>query len=174
MFCFPHTTLSCPSLSSKNTTTQTTKTTFLFPKSVVQGCPSLSSKKNHDNIDNKDNISILFQKCCPKLTLVVVKKTRQHKQQRQHFFLIPKVLSKVVPRCRQKNTTTQTTKTTFLSYSKKCCPKLSLVVVKKITTTQTTKTTFLSYSKNVVQSCPSLSSKKSSFHENIYLCLRKY
>ena len=140
-------------------------------------CPRLSLvvvKKNHDNIDNKDNISILFQKCCPKLTLVVVKKTRQHKQQRQHFFLIPKVLSKVVPRCRQKNTTTQTTKTTFLSYSKKCCPKLSLVVVKKITTTQTTKTTFLSYSKNVVQSCPSLSSKKSSFHENIYLCLRKY
>ena len=74
MFCFPHTTLSCPSLSSKNTTTQTTKTTFLFPKSVVQGCPSLSSKKNHDNIDNKDNISILFQKCCPRLSLVVVKK----------------------------------------------------------------------------------------------------
>ena len=90
----------CPSLSSKKVTT--TKTTFLFPKSVVQGCPSLSSKK-HDNIDNKDNISILFQKCCPRLSLVVVKKTRQNKQQRQHFFLIPKVLSKVVPRCRQKN-----------------------------------------------------------------------
>lgn len=46
VFCFPHTTLSCPSLSSKK----------------------------HDNIDNKDNISFLFQKCCPKLTLVVVKK----------------------------------------------------------------------------------------------------
>ena len=61
----------CPSLSSKKVTT--TKTTFLFPKSVVQGCPSLSSKK-HDNIDNKDNISILFQKCCPRLSLVVVKK----------------------------------------------------------------------------------------------------
>ena len=45
-FCFPHTTLSCPSLSSKK----------------------------HDNIDNKDNISILFQKCCPRLSLVVVKK----------------------------------------------------------------------------------------------------
>ena len=91
---------SCPSLSSKKiTTTQTTKTTFLFPKSVVQGCLSLSSKKH----DNKDNISILFQKCCPRLSLVVVKKTRQHRQQRQHFFLIPKMLSKVVPRCRQKN-----------------------------------------------------------------------
>ena len=62
---------SCPSLSSKKiTTTQTTKTTFLFPKSVVQGCLSLSSKKH----DNKDNISILFQKCCPRLSLVVVKK----------------------------------------------------------------------------------------------------
>ena len=46
VFCFPHTTLSCPSLSSKK----------------------------HDNIDNKDNISFLFQKCCPKLSLVVVKK----------------------------------------------------------------------------------------------------
>ena len=46
-FCFPHTTLSCP---------------------------SLSSKKSHDNIDNKDNISFLFQKCCPRLSLVVVKK----------------------------------------------------------------------------------------------------
>ena len=45
-FCFPHTTLSCPSLSSEK---------------------------------------------------------RQHRQQRQHFFLIPKMLSKVVPRCRQKN-----------------------------------------------------------------------
>ena len=103
VFCFPHTTLSCPSLSSKQVTTtlttQTTKTTFLFPKSVVQGCLSLSSKKH----DNKDNISILFQKCCPRLSLVVVKKTRQHRQQRQHFFLIPKVLFKVVPRCRQKN-----------------------------------------------------------------------
>ena len=79
----------------------TTKTTFLFPKSVVQGCPSLSSKKSrqhkqqrqhfyfqkccprlslvvvktsHDNTNNKDNISILFQKCCPRLSLVVVKK----------------------------------------------------------------------------------------------------
>ena len=59
-----------PRCRQKNTTTQTT---FLFPKSVVQGCPSLSSKK-HDNIDNKDNISILFQKCCPRLSLVVVKK----------------------------------------------------------------------------------------------------
>ena len=59
-----------PRCRQKNTTT---KTTFLFPKSVVQGCPSLSSKK-HDNIDNKDNISILFQKCCPRLSLVVVKK----------------------------------------------------------------------------------------------------
>ena len=60
-------------------------------------------KKNHDNTNNKDNISILFQKCCPRLSLVVVKKTRQNKQQRQHFFLIPKMLSKVVLRCRQKN-----------------------------------------------------------------------
>ena len=64
----------CPRLSlvvvKKITTTQTTKTTFLFPKSVVQGCLSLSSKKH----DNKDNISILFQKCCPRLSLVVVKK----------------------------------------------------------------------------------------------------
>ena len=72
-FCFPHTTLSCP---------------------------SLSSKKSHDNTNNKDNISFLFQKCCPRLSKVVVKKTRQ---QRQHFFLIPKMLSKVVLRCRQKN-----------------------------------------------------------------------
>ena len=31
-------------------------------------------KKSHDNIDNKDNISFLFQKCCPRLSLVVVKK----------------------------------------------------------------------------------------------------
>ena len=46
-FCFPHTTLSCP---------------------------SLSSKKSHDNTNNKDNISFLFQKCCPRLSLVVVKK----------------------------------------------------------------------------------------------------
>lgn len=46
-FCFPHTTLSCP---------------------------SLSSKKSHDNTNNKDNISFLFQKCCPKLSFVVVKK----------------------------------------------------------------------------------------------------
>ena len=103
-FCFPHTTTGCPSLSSKkvtttqttkttflsyskkccprlslvvvkkNTTTQTTKTTFLsYSKNVIQGCPSLSSKK-HDNIDNKDNISFLFQKCCSRLSLVVVKK----------------------------------------------------------------------------------------------------
>ena len=62
-FCFPHTTLSCP---------------------------SLSSKKSHDNTNNKDNISFLFQKCCPRLSIVVVKKTRQHRQQRQHFLLIPK------------------------------------------------------------------------------------
>ena len=66
----------CPRLSlvvvKKITTTQTTKTTFLFPKSVVQSCPSLSSKK-HDNTNNKDNISI-SKKCCPRLTLVVVKK----------------------------------------------------------------------------------------------------
>ena len=46
-FCFPHTTLSCP---------------------------SLSSKKSHDNTNNKDNISFLFQKCCPRLSIVVVKK----------------------------------------------------------------------------------------------------
>ena len=45
VFCFPHTTLSCTSLSSKK----------------------------HDNIDSKDNISFLFQKCCPRLSLVVVK-----------------------------------------------------------------------------------------------------
>ena len=62
MFCFPHTTLSCPSLLSKK----------------------------HDNTNNKDNISFLFQKCCPRLSIVVVKKTRQHRQQRQHFLLIPK------------------------------------------------------------------------------------
>ena len=92
-----------PRCRQKNTTT---KTTFLFPKSVVQGCPSLSSK-NHDNIDNKDNISFLFQKVLSKFVpRCRQKKSRQHKQQRQHFFLIPKVLSKVVPRCRQKVTTT--------------------------------------------------------------------
>ena len=45
---------------------------FCFPHTTI-GCPSLSSK-NHDNIDNKDNISILFQKCYPRLSLVVVKK----------------------------------------------------------------------------------------------------
>ena len=75
---------------------------FLFQKC----CPRLSLvvvKISHDNTNNKDNISILFQKCCPRLSLVVVKKTRQNKQQRQHFFLIPKMLSKVVLRCRQKN-----------------------------------------------------------------------
>ncbi len=113
-FCFPHTTLSCPSLSSKN---------------------------SHDNIDNKDNISI-SKKCCPRLSLVVVKKkSRQHRQQRQHFYLIPKMLSKVVPRCRQ---TITTTKTTFLF------PKVLSKVV------------------------PRCRQKKSYFHENIYLCLRKY
>ena len=132
MFCIPHTTLSCPSLSSKKvTTTQTTKTTFLS----------------------------YSQKCCPRLSLVVVKKTRQHKQQRQHFYLIPKVLSKVVPRCRQ-NKHDNTNNKDNISISKsvvqgclslsskkhdnidnkdnisflfqKCCPRLSLVVVKKI------------------------------------------
>ena len=47
---------------------------------------------------------VLFSTYYTKLSLVVVKKkSRQHKQQRQHFFLIPKMLSKVVPRCRQKN-----------------------------------------------------------------------
>ena len=71
---------------------------FCFPHTTI-GCPSLSSK-NHDNIDNKDNISI-SKKCCSRLSLVVVKKTRQHRQQRQHF------------------------------YFQKCCPRLSLVVVKK-------------------------------------------
>ena len=117
---------------------------------------------------------VLFSTYYTKLSLVVVKKTRQHRQQRQHFyfqkvlskvvqscrqnnhyninnkdnisFLFQKVLSKVVPRCRQKNTTKQTTKTTFLSYSQKL---LSKVV-------------------------PRCRQKKSSFHENIYLCLRKY
>ena len=114
MFCFPHTTLSCPSLSSKK----------------------------HDNIDNKDNISILFQKVLSKVVpRCRQKKSRQHKQQRQHFYLIPK------------------------SY----CPRLSLVVVKKYTTTKTTKTTFLSYSKNVVQGCPSLSSKKNHLFMKIFI-----
>ena len=54
----------------------------------------------------------LFSTYYTKLSLVVVKKkSRQHRQQRQHFYLIPKMLSKVVPRCRQ---TITTTKTTFL------------------------------------------------------------
>ena len=98
----------CPRLSlvvvkiSHDNTNNKDNISILFPKVIVQGCPSLSSKK-HDNTNNKDNISILFQKCCPRLSLVVVKKTRQNKQQRQHFFLIPKMLSKVVLRCRQKN-----------------------------------------------------------------------
>ncbi len=179
---------------------------FCFPHTTT-GCPSLSSKKH----DNKDNISV-SKKCCSRLSLVVVKKSRQHRQQRQHFFLIPKsvvqgcpslsskkksrqhrqqrqhfflIPKSVVQVCpslsSKKITTTQTTKTTFLSYSKsvvqgcpslsskshdnidnkdnisiskKCCPRLSKVVVKKITTTQTTKTTFLSYSKKC---CPRLS-----------------
>ena len=46
---------------------------------------------------------VLFSTYYTKLSLVVVKKkSRQHKQQRQHFYF-QKVLSKVVPRCRQKN-----------------------------------------------------------------------
>ena len=68
----------CPRLSKvvvkKSHDNIDNKDNISISKSVVQGCPSLSSKK-HDNIDNKDNISFLFQK----------------------------VLSKVVPRCRQKN-----------------------------------------------------------------------
>ena len=143
-FCFPHTTLSCPSLSSKSHDNIDNKDniSYLIPKSY---CPRLSLVvvKKYDNTNNKDNISFLFQKCCPRLSLVVVKKTRQHKQQRQHF------------------------------YFQKCCPKLSLVVVKKSHDNIDNKDN-ISISKNVVQSCPSLSSKKSSFHENIYLCLRKY
>ena len=124
VFCFPHTTLSCPSLSSKITTTLTTKTTFLsYSKNVVQSCPSLSSKKhdNKDNIsiskkccprlslvvvkkhDNIDNISILFQKCCPRLSLVVVKKYDNIDNKDNISILFQKVLSKVVSRCRQKN-----------------------------------------------------------------------
>ena len=75
---------------------------ILFQKVLSKVVPRCRQKK-HDNTNNKDNISFLFQKCCPRLSLVVVKKTRQHRQQRQHFFLIPKVLFKVVPRCRQKN-----------------------------------------------------------------------
>ena len=95
MFCFPHTTLSCPSLSSKK----------------------------HDN---KDNISI-SKKCCPRLSLVVVKKTRQH---RQHFYF-QKVLSKVVPRCRQKIRQHKQQRQHFYLIPKSYCPRLSLVVVKK-------------------------------------------
>ena len=75
---------------------------ILFQKVLSKVVPRCRQKK-HDNTNNKDNISFLFQKCYPRLSLVVVKKTRQHRQQRQHFFLIPKVLFKVVPRCRQKN-----------------------------------------------------------------------
>ena len=97
---------------------------FCFPHTTT-GCPSLSSKK-HDNIDNKDNISFLFQKVLSK----VVHRCRQKKHDNidnkdNISFLFQKVLSKVVPRCRQKNTTT---KTTFLSYSKSVvqgCPSLS-------------------------------------------------
>ena len=117
--------------------------------------------KKYDNTNNKDNISI-SKKCCPRLSLVVVKKkSRQHLQQRQHFYLIPKVLSKIVPRCRQKKSrqhrqqrqhfflipTSVVQGCPSLSSKKhdnkdsisflfqKCCPRLSIVVVKKNTTT---------------------------------------
>ena len=100
MFCFPHTTLSCP---------------------------SLSSKKSHDNTNNKDNISFLFQKCCPRLSIVVVKKTRQHRQQRQHFLLIPK---SVVQGCPSLSSKKHDNKDSISFLFQKCCPKLSFVVVK--------------------------------------------
>ena len=116
--------------------------------------------KKYDNTNNKDNISI-SKKCCPRLSLVVVKKkSRQHWQQRQHFYLIPKVLSKVVPRCRLKNDNTNNKDNISILFQK----VLSKVVPRCRQKVTTTKTTFLSYSKNVVQSCPSLSSKK---HDNI-------
>ena len=95
VFCFPHTTIGCPSLSSEKQ--QQRQHFYLIPKSVVQGCPSLSSKSH----DNKDNISFLFQKCCPKLSFVVVKKSHDNIDNKDN-----------------------------ISISKKCCPRLSLVVVK--------------------------------------------
>ena len=101
---------------------------------------------------------VLFSTYYTKLTLVVVKKTRQHKQQRQHFYLIPKsycprlslvvvkkytttkttflsysqkLLSKVVPRCRQKIRQHKQQRQHFYLIPKSYCPRLSLVVVKK-------------------------------------------
>ena len=73
---------------------------------------------------------VLFSTYYTKLSLVVVKKTRQHKQQRQHFYLIPKVLSKVVLRCRLKNDNIDNKDNNSFLFQK-CCPKLSFVVVKK-------------------------------------------
>ena len=101
VFCFPHTTLSCPSLSSKKHDNIDNKDNISISKSVVQGCPSLSSKKS-----------------------------RQHRQQRQHFYF-QKVLSKVVPRCRQKKHDNIDNKDNISFLFQKCCPKLSFVVVKK-------------------------------------------
>ena len=74
---------------------------------------------------------VLFSTYYTKLTLVVVKiKSRQHRQQRQHFYF-QKVLSKVVPRCRQKKHDNIDNKDNISFLFQKCCPKLSFVVVKK-------------------------------------------
>ena len=94
---------------------------FCFPHTTT-GCPSLSSKKH----DNKDNISV-SKKCCSRLSLVVVKKSRQHRQQRQHFFLIPKSVVQG-------------------------CPSLSSISHNNIDNKDN-----ISISKSVVQGCPSLS-----------------
>ena len=74
MFCFPHTTIGCPSLSSKNHDNIDNKDNISISKKCCSRLSLVVVKKSHDNTNNKDNISILFQKCYPRLSLVVVKK----------------------------------------------------------------------------------------------------
>ena len=63
---------------------------------------SIEAKKHkidtekHDNIDNKDNGSFFPKKSCPPLLF-----EKHDNKRQQSFYSFPKMLSKVVLRCRQ-------------------------------------------------------------------------
>ena len=131
VFCFPHTTLSWPSLSSKkhDNTNNKDNISILFPKVIVQGCPSLSSKNTRQQ---RQHFYLIPKSYCPRLSLVVVKKYDNTNNKDNISILFPKVIVQGCPSLSSKKHDNIDNKDNISFLFQKCCPRLSFVVVKKI------------------------------------------
>ena len=76
---------------------------FLFSTYYTKLSLVVVKKKSRQHKQQRQHFFLIPKSVVQSCPSLSSKKSRQHKQQRQHFFLIPKMLSKVVPRCRQKN-----------------------------------------------------------------------